>query len=874
MASPAQPKRFRVALSFPGEHRLRVEEIAEALALNLGRDRVLYDKWYGPEFARPNLDTYLSNLYRDEADLVVVFLCREYNEKEWCGLEWRACRDLLKQRGDTRLMFLRLDGSDIPGIYSIDGYLPIREMADSEVAAAVLSRLGHQLPKVHRAFTAKLPIVNPLLIGRDAQLAFLDRAWEDPTTNFVQIVAAGGTGKTALVDKWFRRHLGEAGVFGWSFYNQGASAGGQTSSDPFFAEIFPWLHIEITPTASIYAKAEAVAKRLREERVLLILDGVEPLQDANGALRDSALKALLQEIDTANRGLVVCTTRVRLDIPDDSPRALSLDLDDLTPEQGAEYLRNLNVKGTDEELQQLSRGYWNHALALTLLGSYLIDFCDGDVRRRIEIPALVEEDSHAHGVIAAYERMFAGKPEIDIMRALGYFDRPAEPAALRLVLPAMDERKYCTALNRLHRARLILTNRPTKDIDCHPLVREHFAAAATPEGHAGLYEHYIKQAPHRPDTIQEMTPLFYAVYHGCRAGKYKAVFDDVYRDRIHRGDEFYLVRKLGAFGTDLSLLANFFETPWTQPVANLSRDVQSEVIGQAGISLRATGRLTDAVELFQAAADACEKAENWKDAAVRWGNLSVLNVTLGNANAAVASASRAVDFANRSNDGLEKVKQYTTLADAFHQFGDVDEARGLFEQAERLQASIKPARPLLHAVYGYRYCDLLLGQHQTLEVLRRASETLKWAEREKVPLDIGLDHLSLGRAHPAHTDEASYNLNQAVDFLRGAGRLDYLPRALLARGTSRDLEEVFRIAIRSGMRLHLTDYHLAVARLALDRGDLAQTREHLFEAEALVHETGYQRRERELAELRSQSSSAGATMDRHPGDSVPRPAGA
>ena len=194
-------------------------------------------------------------------------------------------------------------------------------------------------PDRPRAFIGKLPTVDPTLLGRDLQLAFLDRAWADPATNLVQIIAAGGTGKTALVDKWFRRHLNEATVFGWSFYSQGTSENRQTSSDPFFADILRFFKITVEPTASVYAKAEVLADHLRKERVLLLLDGVEPLQDPTGTLRDAALKALFQELDTADRGLVVCTTRLRLDIPDDPPRALSLDLDNLTAEQGAEYLQ-------------------------------------------------------------------------------------------------------------------------------------------------------------------------------------------------------------------------------------------------------------------------------------------------------------------------------------------------------------------------------------------------------------------------------------------------------------------------------------------------------------------------------------------------------
>jgi hypothetical protein len=246
-------KRFRVALSFPGEYRGRVERIAEALAGALGREKVLYDKWAAGEFARPNLDVYLSELYHDKSELIVVFLCKEYDQKEWCGLEWRACRDLLKRKKDAQLMFLRLDDADVSGLYSIDGYLDIRGLADTDVARAILERVGPEDRPggLSHSFTSKLPVVNPLLIGREEEIALLDRAWGDSDTNLVQVIAAGGTGKTALVDKWFRRHLGEATVFGWSFYSQGSSADRQTSSDPFFADLIKWFRIDVAPTDSV-----------------------------------------------------------------------------------------------------------------------------------------------------------------------------------------------------------------------------------------------------------------------------------------------------------------------------------------------------------------------------------------------------------------------------------------------------------------------------------------------------------------------------------------------------------------------------------------------------------------------------------------------
>ena len=331
--------------------------------------------------------------------------------------------------------------------------------------------------------------------------------------------------------------------------------------------------------------------------------------------------------------------------------------------------------------------------------------------------------------------------------------------------------------------------------------------------------------------------LFRSVYHGCQAGRHQEAAAGVYYDRILRGGEAYLVKKLGACGTNLSLLANFFKAPWTQPVAALSPAYQSWVIGEAGFALRAVGRLADAVEPMQAAAEAAVKSEKWKNAAIRYSNLSELHLSLGNVPEAVAAARKSVDFADRSGDGFWRMASRTTLADALHQSGELAEAMRLFAEAERLQAEREPEYPILYSLWGYRYCDLLLGQGQTAEVLRRASQTLRWDEEEHWLLDIGLDHVSLGRAHPSGSAEAAHHLDQAVDFLRRAGTLHHLPRGLLARGTAHDLDEAFRIATRSGMRIYLADYHLV--------------RGHLAEANRLIQETGYHRRDPELAALRA-----------------------
>ena len=137
-------KRFLVALSFPGTQRDLVEGVASLLGTAIGRDRVLYDRYHTSEFARPNLDTYLQGLYRDESELVVVFLCADYATRDWPGLEWRAIRELIKARHDGSVMFVKLDDADVRGVVSVDGWLDAQGHDAKWIAGHVVERLKHE----------------------------------------------------------------------------------------------------------------------------------------------------------------------------------------------------------------------------------------------------------------------------------------------------------------------------------------------------------------------------------------------------------------------------------------------------------------------------------------------------------------------------------------------------------------------------------------------------------------------------------------------------------------------------------------------------------------------------------------------------------
>ncbi|MCA8991561.1 MAG: TIR domain-containing protein [Planctomycetaceae bacterium] len=134
--------RFKVAFSFPGEKRRYVSRVVDALRDPLGTDSVFYDHDYQAQLARPNCDTLLQRIYREQSDLIVVFLCAEYAHKQWCGLEWRAVRDVIKSKDDERVMFVRFDDTKVDGVFSIDGYIDAESFTAQQVADFILTRVA------------------------------------------------------------------------------------------------------------------------------------------------------------------------------------------------------------------------------------------------------------------------------------------------------------------------------------------------------------------------------------------------------------------------------------------------------------------------------------------------------------------------------------------------------------------------------------------------------------------------------------------------------------------------------------------------------------------------------------------------------------
>lgn len=762
---------------------------------------------------------------------------------------------------------------------------------------------------------AKLPSTDPTLFGRDDYLKQLDDAWQLPITNpqlpkinILSLVAWGGVGKTALVNRWLSQmgrdnYRGAERVYGWSFYSQGAAEGRQVSADQFIAAALTWFGDPDPTQGSPWDKGERLAELIKAQRTLLILDGLEPLQNPppveTGKIKDPGLTSLLRELASQNPGLVVISTRLAVDdlkdFKDSSTK--EIDLDSLSDESGAAYLKYLGVDGTDEERQAAAKDFGGHALALTLLGRYLKVVHNGDIRKHGEIPHVMDEQkqgAHARRVMESYERWLQGKPELDILRLMGLFDRPAEKGALDALrkepaipgltdaLQKLSDIKWKYAVNDLRELRLLAPEDPHEPdtLDCHPLLREHFGEKLKTENikgwqeaHGRLYEYYKSAAKEFPDTLEEMAPLYAAVMHGCQAGRYVEAISNVFYQRMTRKDEAFIIKKLGAFNLTLSLYAGFFDSLWNQLVPGLPDGLRGYILSNAGFCQKSLGRQAEGIQLMKVALEEEIDKKRWERCAAIANNVSESYVNIGDLKQALFYARQGVIWASDSKDFYQLSVNRVELADVLQQLGETMESGAVFHGAEDLQKRIFPNRPILDSWQGYRYSDFMLAQGNHEEVINRGQQWLRLIE-EKVLDDlftVGLTHLALGRAYQIQPQlesnfpfsESEKYLNQAVETLRQLGTQEFVVRALLARAeyysvtgdldkSQKDLDEAFTIATRGGMGLHLADCHLEYARLYLAKGEKAKARENWVIAKEKIEKMGYHRRDKEVQELEEQ----------------------
>jgi TIR domain len=130
---------YEVALSYASEDREYVEQVAACL-LNKGI-LVFYDRQEAAELWGEDLATRLSEIYGTESKYVVVFISKHYVDKAWTLYERRHALAQAGQGKFNRILPVRFDDTELPGLNSDLGHLDLRSLTPEMVAENVVRKL-------------------------------------------------------------------------------------------------------------------------------------------------------------------------------------------------------------------------------------------------------------------------------------------------------------------------------------------------------------------------------------------------------------------------------------------------------------------------------------------------------------------------------------------------------------------------------------------------------------------------------------------------------------------------------------------------------------------------------------------------------------
>ncbi|MEO8664814.1 MAG: TIR domain-containing protein [Ignavibacteria bacterium] len=129
---------FDVALSFAGEQREYVQEVAECLKES--NVKVYYDEY--DDLWGKDLYQHLDEIYSRSAKFVIIFSSKEYEKKIWTNHELKSAQErALKEKGEY-ILPVRFDDTKIPGIRDTVKYEDARILCPEEICDKFLKKLN------------------------------------------------------------------------------------------------------------------------------------------------------------------------------------------------------------------------------------------------------------------------------------------------------------------------------------------------------------------------------------------------------------------------------------------------------------------------------------------------------------------------------------------------------------------------------------------------------------------------------------------------------------------------------------------------------------------------------------------------------------
>jgi hypothetical protein len=133
------PLEYDVALSFAGEDREYVEEVARILKAS--DVKVFYDKFETVQLWGRNLADHLGDVYGKRSRFVVIFISKYYPLKAWPKHERQSAQARAIRENNIVLLPARFDDTEIEGMPSSTAYVNLRHTSPEEFAKLIQEKL-------------------------------------------------------------------------------------------------------------------------------------------------------------------------------------------------------------------------------------------------------------------------------------------------------------------------------------------------------------------------------------------------------------------------------------------------------------------------------------------------------------------------------------------------------------------------------------------------------------------------------------------------------------------------------------------------------------------------------------------------------------
>lgn len=134
---------YEIVLSFAGEDRGFVEEVAELLRKN--DVSVFYDNYEQATLWGKNLIEHLHKVYSSSARYCVMFISKHYAEKVWPTHERRSAFEKAIEAKEEYILPARFDDTVIPGLHKHVHYIDLRRETPTSLAKLIMRKLGRTM---------------------------------------------------------------------------------------------------------------------------------------------------------------------------------------------------------------------------------------------------------------------------------------------------------------------------------------------------------------------------------------------------------------------------------------------------------------------------------------------------------------------------------------------------------------------------------------------------------------------------------------------------------------------------------------------------------------------------------------------------------